>query len=363
MQRYLTAPTSLIISVLRGGAKTRHSGVELLRIIAMILVMIVHADFFSLGIPTIENLYNAPVPTVTRFLIQSLSICCVNVFVLISGYFGIRPKLKGLVSFVYQILFFFCLIYVVCIIIGISGIRPYGFLQCLCLTPANWFVKAYLLLYIISPVLNSFVDMQNRTLHKHVLIGFYIIQTIYGCMFAASFFENGYGTLSFIGLYLLGRYINIYHPTFSNLRLRYDLAIYFICAGVITLLAVGLLKIGKNPDYILYTYINPLVIIESLALILSFTKLSFKSKITNWIASSAFAVYLLHANPNLLKEFYAGTIKLIYDATSGVLTLIYIGVFIFLVFVSSIIIDQFRKISYEFFLKEIRNWRMESRHL
>lgn len=346
-----------------GGGKVRHSGVELLRIIAMVLVMVVHADFFSLGVPTIEDLSSSPISTATRFLIESFSICCVNVFVLISGYFGIKPKFRGFTSFVYQILFFFILIYGVCIIIGISDLSLRGFLQCLCLTPANWFVKAYLLLYVFAPVLNTFVELHNRVLHRNVLIGFYLFQTIYGCMLAANFFENGYGTLSFIGLYLLGRYIKIYQPAFSDLKKQYDLAIYFFCSGIMSLLAIGFLKIGKNPDNILYTYINPLVIIESLALLLFFTKLSFKSQVINWLASSAFAVYLLHANPNLLNRFYAGTIKQIYDTTSGSATLIYIGTFILLVFVGSIIIDQARKLSYEFFFKEIRNRRMESRNL
>lgn len=339
--------------------KSRQSGVELLRIIAMILVMVVHADFFSLGVPTIEDLYSSPAPTVARFLIQSLAICCVNVFVLISGYFGIRPKLKGFVSFIYQILFFFILIYIVSIVIGISGLNLQGLMQCLCLTPANWFVKAYILLYVISPVLNAFVDCANRKLHRNVLIGFYIIQSIYGCMFAANFYENSYGTLSFIGLYLLGRYINIYRPSFSSRKRQYDLASYFICSIAITILAIGFLRIGKNPDNILYTYINPLVVIESLALLLFFSKLSFKSKIINWIASSAFAVYLLHANPNLINRAYAVPIRRMYESTSGGVTLFYIGAFIFLVFVCSIIVDQFRKLSYEFFFKEIRNRRME----
>lgn len=181
-------------------------------------------------------------------------------------------------------------------------------------------------------------------------------------MFAADFFENGYGTLSFIGLYLLGSYISTYRPAFSNFKYLYDLAIYIICSVIITLLAICFLKIDKNPDNILYTYINPLVVIESLALLLFSIKLQFKSKFINWVASSAFAVYLLHANPNLLNRFYAKTIERIYDTTSGGITLVYIGVFIFLVFALSIIIDQFRKLSYEFFLKEIRNRRMESRH-
>lgn len=329
----------------------------------MILVMVVHSDFFSLGVPTLSDLNMSSISTVTRIIIEALSICCVNVFVLISGYFGIHPKLKSIGSFIYQILFFFILIYTVCLALGLSSLNLSGILECFCLTPKNWFVKAYLLLYIIAPVLNAFVDLNNRKQHRNILILFFVIQTVYGCLHAASFFENGYSTLSFIGLYLLGRYVYKYRPRFTMLKARYDLIIYLTCAVVITILSVVLIIIGKNCDALLFTYINPLVIIESLALLLFFSKLNFQSKIVNWIAASAFAVYLFHANPNILNGYFKSTISLIYADTSGLITILYIGIFLTIIFFASVLLDQLRKYFYEFLLKEIRHRRVESRLL
>ena len=193
-----------------GGGKIRQSNIELLRIIAMFLVMVVHADYFALGSPDSADMLIAPIPTATRVFIEALSICCVNVFVLISGYFGIRPKKSSMTSFLFQILFFFVLIYGVCLATGISSSSVQGILQCFCLTSANWFIKAYLLLFILAPVLNAFIEKGDCKLHRNVLIGFYLIQTVYGCLFSADFFDNGYSTLSFIGLYLLARYIKLY---------------------------------------------------------------------------------------------------------------------------------------------------------
>lgn len=350
-------------SQIRERGKVRLSNIELLRIIAMVLVMVVHSDFFSLGVPTGNDLQNHTIPTVIRILIQSFSICCVNVFVLISGYFGIRQKRENLVSFIYQILFFFTLIYVVCIVIGASGFSLIGILQCFCLTPSNWFIKAYLLLFIISPVLNAFVDLSNRKLHRNILIGFFLMQSIYGFLHAANFFENGYGTLSFIGLYLLGRYIYIYHPKFSTYNPLYDLTIYLVCALILTILSIVLINFHKNCDTLLFTYINPLVVIESLALVLFFSKLKFQSKKINWVAASAFSVYLFHANPNILNGYYKRTIIQIYSQTSGITTILVIALFIAVIFTISVLVDQIRKYSYEFVVKEIHNRRVESRHL
>ena len=45
----------------------RQSNFELLRIIAMFLVLVVHADYFSLGAPSYQDCVNCP--------IQSMMIC------------------------------------------------------------------------------------------------------------------------------------------------------------------------------------------------------------------------------------------------------------------------------------------------
>lgn len=229
--------------------------------------MVVHADYFALGSPNSSDIRIAPMSSVARVFIEALSICCVNVFVLISGYFGIRPKKSSLASFLFQVLFFFVLIYGVCLATGISSFSVQGVLQCFCLTSANWFIKAYLLLFILAPVLNAFIEMSDRTLHRNVLIGFYTIQTVYGCFFSADFFENGYSTLSFIGLYLLARYIKIYAPKWSQLKREYDITLYMFCAALITGITLLGFKVGKNTGILMFTYINPFVIIESVALL------------------------------------------------------------------------------------------------
>ena len=85
--------------------KERLSNFELLRMIAMFLVLLVHADFFSLGEPTAEECVTNPVDVIPRLLFWSLSIACVDIFVLISGWFGIKPRVKGICNFLFQCFF------------------------------------------------------------------------------------------------------------------------------------------------------------------------------------------------------------------------------------------------------------------
>lgn len=321
--------------------------------------MVVHADYFALGSPNSSDIRIAPMSSVARVFIEALSICCVNVFVLISGYFGIRPKKSRLASFLFQVLFFFVLIYGVCLATGISSFSVQGVLQCFCLTPANWFIKAYLLLFILAPVLNAFIEKCDQILHRNVLIGFYLIQTVYGCLFSADFFGNGYSTLSFIGLYLLARYIKIYAPKWSQLKKGYDISLYFLCAALITIITLLGFKVGKNTEILMFTYINPLVIIESVALLLFFSKLKFTSRFINWVAASSFAVYLVHANPNILNSLFKDSILYYYSNYTGIQTILYVFVFLIIVFTVAVLLDQVRKKLYELISEEIRSGRVE----
>lgn len=54
--------------------KERCSNIELLRILAMFLVLIVHADFFSLGAPSSLEIQESPISSFVRIFFESLSI-------------------------------------------------------------------------------------------------------------------------------------------------------------------------------------------------------------------------------------------------------------------------------------------------
>lgn len=204
----------------------RQSNIELLRMVAMFLVLLVHADFFSLGSPTISDIQTDTIDSFFQILFESISIVCVNVFVLISGWFGIKPSYKGILNFLFQCIFFLTGLYIITNIIGVNTISLKGLAGCVFATKLNWFIKAYLLLYIISPVLNHFVNNTSQKEFKYILVGFFLFTCTYGWIGAADFMMQGYSTISFIGLYLLARYIRMYSPEWSKLQIKYDIAIY-----------------------------------------------------------------------------------------------------------------------------------------
>lgn len=84
--------------------KVRQSNIELLRMIAMFMILVIHANMVSLPHPTTDDLLSNTIPTITRYFIESFGIVGVDIFVLISGWFLINTRAKSFYSFFFQIL-------------------------------------------------------------------------------------------------------------------------------------------------------------------------------------------------------------------------------------------------------------------
>ena len=94
------------ITSIQDSKKQRDSNMELLRIVAMLLVLVVHSGFKSLGYPTEEEAIANPISIYMRYVVESISIICVNVFVLLSGWYGVNVRKQRFLAFIFQVLFF-----------------------------------------------------------------------------------------------------------------------------------------------------------------------------------------------------------------------------------------------------------------
>lgn len=329
--------------------KLRDSNIELLRIVAMLLVMIVHASFLSLSPPTQADAQGDLPAAFFRCLSQSLSIICVDVFVLISGWFAIKVKLRRITEFVFQAYFFGMLMYVVAVLRGMDAMSATGLGRVL-LSNDMWFVRSYLVLYIFAPVLNAFVERSGRGGLGKFLVAFFVIQTLHGCVTGSSWFAGGYSPLSFMGLYMLGRYVRLYPCKLTQMSRTSDLAVY-LCLAV-GLAAVMVLSIRAGHEaWQLYLFSSPLVILESLYFFLFFTKVRFHSRAVNWVAVSSFAVYLFHCDVHFLQPVYAAHIQGWYQSCPTVMFLLRVAIWIAAIFALSILIDKLRILAWGFCLR------------
>lgn len=291
---------------------------------------------FAIGLPDKTNILENPLNSFTRFFFEHLCIIAVNVFVLISGWFGIKFKTKGLYNFLFQSLFFSIILFIPFAISGSIELNKINILSAFLLYKnAYWFVWAYLVLYILSPVLNAFVENAEKKVYRKVLFLFFTVQTLIFVYTSCGFYDAGYNPLSFIGLYLLMRYIRKWPIEINKNKL---LAIWSTC----TLVNIILCCTGNGTlTTISFAYTNPLNIIGATALVLFFTRLSFKNRFINNISASCFAVYLVHMHFCVIGHYKQYAAK-IYDNYGGVMYLTRIILFIIAVFAISVLIDKVR---------------------
>ena len=366
----------------------RQSNMELLRLVAMMMILVMHMDYGAFGLPTAESVENAPMTTFGRIFVEHLCLVAVNVYVLISGWFGIRPKMKSFVRLMLQVATYSIIITGAFLLLGKTTFKIGYVTDMLIIGKQYWFVVSYLLLYLVSPILNTFVEHSSKREFQWMLLVFFGFQFVYSWIFGLEEFAGGYSALSFMGLYLLARYVKIYendnendndnerrrtkddsennHPNsiasrstlhssrFTLHSSRFTLhsprftlhaslfsfskllALYLFIAAI-TALFVFLAYGWKGDTFgdacagIFAHYNSPFIVVSSLLVLLMFSKLQLQSKVINYLSSSAFAVYLIHAHPllwdeylNLFPPIYAK-----YPNLLGVLLMMLVAVIIF----------------------------------
>ena len=93
--------------------KQRQSNFELLRLVCMLMVLVCHAN----GYVNEADLSGST--GVVRLLINQFCLVCVNVFVMISGWFGVNASWKGAFKLWFQVLYVTVLCVVVAFLAGI----------------------------------------------------------------------------------------------------------------------------------------------------------------------------------------------------------------------------------------------------
>lgn len=337
----------------------RLSNIELLRILSMFLVMLVHSMEGSLGRPTTDELLANPIDVICRVNLETLGLVCVNVFVLISGWFGIRCTIKGAIKFAFQCIFMSIAIGTF-LAISQSDLTWKELVKAL-ISPKNWwFVYAYFTLYILSPILNAFVDNVDRRVFRNTLIAFFAFQTVYGLLYSLPYFAKGYSPLSFIGLYLLARYVHVYSPRIKRLScLQCGISYIGVSVGL-SLVMLALLAflpwhglVGRMFDWYA-SYTSPLNIFASVMLLLCFSKMHFQSRIVNSIAASSFAVYLIHNHPAIHHGYFKPFVVWLHQSNPVGIFLIELFFFLSLLFLFCVAIDKIRIYTYNKFYQWLR---------
>ena len=326
-------------------SKTRDSNMELLRITAMVFILLIHATYRALPFPDSAAIEANTSSSFLLILSRSAFIMGVDLFVMLSGWFGIRPRLSRLTELFFQILFFGVLCLTIdYIVVGHLHLSIIDSAKSLLLLSEGsyWFIKCYLGLYLFAPVLNAFVEQATKQQFTLVLCGLFSFQFAFGWVFeATTWIRAGYSLPFFMCLYLLARYMHVHQPHFTQFCRRTDLAIYFGIVAAVTITAFTLRRYF-NLGGVLFFYNSPTTILAATYLLLFFSKLHFKSKVVNWLAVSTLAIYLTHSS-DFLARYYDGAIQQWFYNESRTVFILHAILMITGVFFGSILIDKVRQ--------------------
>ena len=316
----------------------RNSSIELLRIIAMWVIVFYHFHVHVLSVESDTPFFKA---------IQIPFHISVPIFVLISGYFGIHFSVKGFSKFVTQIgfyslllLFFFSLInhFFPCphpvtnshIIDGLCFISR---------TNNLWFVRTYLLLYLLSPFWNKVLQGQNikqRILLLTVLAFIVLYVGIVGQVPGL----DGKSIIYFLFVYTIGNTISKYNlrEVFSSkglflffILVNLSLIIIYIAFVNNTIVRLAILNIA-------FKYNSPICILSASVFFLFFSKLHIDNRIINKIAVSVFAVYLISENA-LVNVYLNDTVRYLMNSYSTIIMYLLLVIFTTVVFAVSVGVD------------------------
>ena len=322
----------------------RQSNMELCRIVAIVMVLVLHSDFAVFGWP--ETMQELHIPLL---IAECFCIVAVPVFVMISGYFSIHLKLKSVVNLAYICLF--CA--VLKILYNVATNQPFNINNLFFISRSNWFISVYLGLVVFSPILNAVCEKLDKrqfsimlctVLFYHFYMGWFPARPQLGIGV-----NGGCSLYEFMLYYLVGRYIKLYGVCEFIKKNSVFLYVLVCSFWIVAYYLIVYYGYGHYANRILWGS-SPFMIFGSACVLLTFERINIQSKIINHISKSVLAVLLLHsckAGMDILRPLYQSIFENYnWGEALCLWTITIVGTF-----ATCVIIDQLRLVSYNYLQK------------
>lgn len=328
----------------------RNSNIELFRILAAFSVLIVHFNgWFVGGLPNEFDFENITAFRIGQLCIESLSVVCVNSFLLISGYFGIKLSLKSIYKFIILLLGIYIPMYLLNSLLYHSFSIKGLIISSLPISNGGYFVQGYFVLMLVSPLLNSFVSNSKRNIVLYLTLLLLSIELYFDGLRDIEAFgiNGGYSVMHFCIMYLVGRTISLFKQELTKYC-----KLFWISGYIFFSLVTACLYVAKAP--FAFDYSSPFVIAASVCSFIPFLYKEFVNKKINWIAKGTFAVYLLQVT-NPLYSLLVKTDNILLSTHPYGLYLIFASFEIIAVFIICIIYDKIREFVTNLFSEKLFN--------
>ena len=291
-------------------AKTRNANMDLLRIVSMLLIVFLHSIDHSGVLENAEN-YGTAMYFYVRFTYMLCQVC-VNIYVMLSGYFLVISKfrLKKLVTLWIETVLYSVVIRMIFMLTGAKPVSIVSLISCFVpiLTGRYWFITIYVGMYLMFPFLNVLVRAMDRKQHALLNICLFSLFSLWSSLHPSIAGMNsggGWGLAWFAVLYLAAAWLRLYYEPKGKagcyLAVFAGISVLVALAQVVSkMLGISIFQtILKN----WFRYDSAPVYIMSMCLFAGFVNLQIrKEKLANairFVAPLTFGVYLIHAHADV----------------------------------------------------------------
>lgn len=265
----------------------RNSSFELLRILALVLIFWMHGS---------SSYSNNELSAWLCIAISTVGNIGVSLFILISGWFGIRLNVKKMIKLDLMLIFYCWIGLALQYVWGTAGLLD-GSQKLAYILPVigrfSWYFTCYFALAFLSPFINEITEKLTKERFFALIVTMLVIFSGITTFFFFDITQDGgKGIVNMILLYLIGRYLRMYHEdhAFSTGRLLVVFAgtslVNFALNGGLYL-ATGTVQNRFARDNTLFT------IAEAVCIFLVFRNLHFENRLINRIAGMVPAVFIM----------------------------------------------------------------------
>ena len=229
-------------------------------------------------------------------------------FVLVSGFFGIRFKVKSFINLIFQVVFYSfilsliaCLVFKTCSWIEIvKSFMPFT-------NGYYWFIAVYLQLYLLAPFINIVLEKSNNRQLLLLLVVFAFFVFYIGLIRGGNICMDGKNIVNFVFVYGVGHSLYRVRAYIQKNKMKwryYALFLLIIILGITFMSNNALIPIRDHVTSYIYRYNSPGLLLMAICIFIFFETLQFQNKYINRIAVSTLAIYLFHEHPFMKDIFY-----------------------------------------------------------
>lgn len=276
----------------------RNSSIELLRLICILGIITMHTfGRFYQTATGINLLYGT--------LINSVFNMGVSIFMLISGYYGIKFSIEKVIKIEIMVLTYSILDAMLSYVItGRYSLWELPKAVFPIATRKYWYLSVYVVFCFFSQYINLIpIKLSKRKFSQFLILLFVFFSIMPTITYYEILGDGGKGVVNMLLVYLIGRYIRIYNINLERKKLA---GFTFFVVGIGTLLnylcaqvcgGVGVMAPFARDNSIT-------IVLGSIGVFLIFLSWNFYSAVINYVASYVLAIYIIESPVRKILDVY-----------------------------------------------------------